>query len=178
MKTWAPDLHAHYLETMAKLQQKHQDLKRPFANSVFPSMTFNLGPRTVCKPHRDFANLPFGLCAITALGSFDSKKGGHLVLWECGLVIEFPAGSTILIPSSIITHFNTAIGRTETRYSATQYAAGGLFRWAAHDFKLATAFRKSLSSSGLAAHETEDKNRWSFGLSLLPRLPSVPFQPK
>ncbi|KAF8879430.1 hypothetical protein CPB84DRAFT_1751652 [Gymnopilus junonius] len=83
-------LHKHYVEKLCEVQKANPSLKRPFLNSVFPSTMFNLGPRTVCYPHRDFANLSFGFCAITALGSFNPKKGGHLVLWECGLVIEFP----------------------------------------------------------------------------------------
>ena len=36
------------------------------------------------------ANLPFGYCVVTELGEFDARKGGHLVLWDCKMVIEFP----------------------------------------------------------------------------------------
>ena len=49
--------------------------------------------------HTDPGNLLFGWCAITTLGNFDPTLGGHLVLWDLKLVIEFPLGSTILIPS-------------------------------------------------------------------------------
>jgi len=87
----------------------------------------SVGPRTVCEPHVDFANLPFGYCAITALGQYDFTKGGHLVLWECKLIIEFPPGATILIPLAIVKHSNISIGEKERRYSFTRYAAGGLF---------------------------------------------------
>lgn len=90
---------------------------------------FNLGPATVCDPHRDGANLSFGICSITALGHFDSERGGHLVLEELELVVEFPPGSTVLIPSAIITHWNTRINKGEKRYSFTQYSAGALFSY-------------------------------------------------
>lgn len=46
-------------------------------------------------------------------------------------VIEFPAGSTILLPSVAIAHSNTPIGPGERRCLFTQYTFGGLFRWAA-----------------------------------------------
>jgi hypothetical protein len=63
----------------------------------------------VTFPHLDFANLAWGWCAITALGDFDPDKGGHLILWDLKLIIRFPPGSTILIPSTLIHHSNTSI---------------------------------------------------------------------
>ncbi|KAJ7348101.1 hypothetical protein DFH08DRAFT_960452 [Mycena albidolilacea] len=114
-----------------------------------------LFPRTCALGHRDFANLAFGLCAITALGDFNYKMGGHLVLWDCKLVIEFPPGCTILIPSAAIYHSNIPIGHKEHRYSFTQYTAGGLFRWVEHDFKTEEDYFASLS----AEQAEEEKSR-------------------
>ena len=53
----------------------------------------------------------FGWCAITALEKFNFKWGGHLILWDLhwDLHIDFPPGSTILIPSASLFHGNTAI---------------------------------------------------------------------
>ncbi|KAF9546877.1 hypothetical protein CPC08DRAFT_769561 [Agrocybe pediades] len=98
MANWVPDLHSYYVEYLGKLYTHNPSLKHTFKNSVFAATTYNFGPQTVCFKHMDRANLPFGWCSITALGSFDHTKGGHLILWECGLVIEFPAGSTVLFP--------------------------------------------------------------------------------
>src|SRR5882762_4619472 len=75
-------------------------LKRNFRNSIFACATFNFGPYACSFDHTNPGNLPFGWCAITALGPFDPTQGGHLVLWDLQLVIEFPPGSTILIPSA------------------------------------------------------------------------------
>ncbi|KAL0567979.1 hypothetical protein V5O48_014013 [Marasmius crinis-equi] len=63
----------------------------------------------LCLPHRDSKNLAFGWCAITVLGNYNWTKGGHLVLWDLKMVIEFPPGSTIYIPSALVCHFNTSI---------------------------------------------------------------------
>jgi hypothetical protein len=109
------------------------------------------------------------MCAVTAFGDFDPKKGGHLILWECGLVIEFPPGSTILLPSATISHSNVTIGRDERRYSFTQYTAGGLFRWVENGFQKSTDFRASLSPEESAKQNEKDEQRWAWGLSLLPR---------
>lgn len=92
--------------------------------------------------HTDTGNKANGLCAITAIGQFDSKKGGHLILEQLRLVIEFPPGATILIPSATVTHGNTPIQENETRMSVTQYAAGGLFRWVRYGFQSEKKLRK------------------------------------
>ncbi|KAJ7841228.1 hypothetical protein B0H13DRAFT_1649273, partial [Mycena leptocephala] len=96
-----------------------------FSNSIFPATTWNLGPDVVTEEHNDLLN--FGVCGIASGGSYNHKRGGHLYMKQLKLVIEFPSGSSVLIPSAAITHGNTPIAKGETRYSMTQYAAGALF---------------------------------------------------
>ncbi|KAF8200835.1 hypothetical protein BJ912DRAFT_1019823 [Pholiota molesta] len=170
MATWAPKLYAYYVKHLSSLHDHYPALHRIFPSSIFAASTYNLGPRTVCFRHTDFANLAYGWCAVTALGSFNPKTSGHLVLWECGLVIEFPPGSTILLPSAIVSHCNLSIGASETRYSFTQYTAGGLFRWVENDFKTTVAYQASLSPAELRDLDHRNENRWSLGLSLLSQL--------
>ncbi|KAI0039281.1 hypothetical protein FA95DRAFT_1457375, partial [Auriscalpium vulgare] len=110
-------------------------LQKPFPNSIFPTATFNFGPNAATIPHRDSRNVPYGWCAVTALGNFNHKLGGHLVLWDLKLIIEFPPGSTILIPSAILTHSNTAIQPGETRQSFTQHCSGLLVCWWAYSLR-------------------------------------------
>jgi hypothetical protein len=132
--------------------------------------SFNFGQCTACFKHKDYGNLPFGMCCITALGDFDPMKGGHLVLWECRLVIEFPPGSSILIPSGSIHHSNVSIRPCETRYSMMQYAAGGLFRWVEHGFQKEELYFKGLSAQGRAEELARKLGRKDFGLSLFSTL--------
>ncbi|RPD67692.1 hypothetical protein L226DRAFT_474534, partial [Lentinus tigrinus ALCF2SS1-7] len=103
--------------------------------------TFNLGPRVATYPHLDHLNYAFGMCAVTALGNYDPKESGHIILWDAKLIIEFPPGSTILIPSAILRHSNVAVKKPQTRYSFTQYSAGGLFRWVKCGFRTLKAYR-------------------------------------
>jgi hypothetical protein len=147
-------------------------LQKPF-NSVFTAVTYNLGPQVVCFPHVDFANLPFGFCAITAIGDFDPSKGGHCVLWDCKLVIEFPPGSTILILSAVLAHSNVKVAAHETRSSFAQYCAGALFRWVDHNFQAVASYRASLSEEEMGELDSSNEGRWEFGLGLLPKAPSV-----
>lgn len=171
MSNWAPDLHRYYADRLEALHENDPTLKHLCTSSVFASSTYNLGPQTVCYKHADFANLPFGWCGVTAFGDYDYKKGGHLVLWECRLVIEFPPGSTILIPSAVIAHSNTSIAKDERRYSFTQYTAGALFRWVDKGFQKTTAFDASLSEEQKSEQKVLNQKRWAYGLSLVPKIP-------
>ncbi|KAL0570106.1 hypothetical protein V5O48_011856 [Marasmius crinis-equi] len=126
--TWAPKLYLYYGSTISALLEKYPELSLPFQDCVFAAFAVNFGPETVCLPHHDTKNLAFGWCAITALGNYNWRKGGHLVLWDLRLVIEFPPSATIFVPSALICYFNTAIQPDEERYSFTCYTSGALFQ--------------------------------------------------
>ncbi|KAJ7676316.1 hypothetical protein B0H14DRAFT_2423560 [Mycena olivaceomarginata] len=126
---WAPQLHSHYVNHNVCVRTRLPDLHRPFPKSVFSCAAFNFGPSVWTFKHRDVCNLPFGWCTIQSLGPFDTTKGGHLVLWDLKLVVEFPAGALILLPSATLAHSNTPVEDGEECISFTQFTGGGLFRW-------------------------------------------------
>ena len=136
MNVFAPDLCNFVMRTLRSVKDSDPTLVFPYEDYPFAGFTFNIGPTACTKPHKDPHDLPWGWCSVTSLGSFDHTEGGHLVLWDLNMAIEFPPYSTIFIPSAIITHSNTAIGVTERRSSVTQYNATGLFRWVAYDHSL------------------------------------------
>lgn len=104
-------------------------------NSEFTGViSSNFGPASGCYDHLDYANAATVWCAITPAGSYDPKISGHLILFDIDLVIEFPPGSTILIPSSVMWHANTSIQDNETCVLIAQYAAGGLFKYIDYGF--------------------------------------------
>ncbi|KAJ6579042.1 hypothetical protein DFH09DRAFT_1246182 [Mycena vulgaris] len=114
-KTWNPAVHAFYTLTLDALTFDYNpSLRRNFLRqySSFAAATLTFGPAT-----------------------FDPIRGGHLVLWDLKLVICFPPGSTILIPSAVLRHSNVGIAPAESRYSFTQFTAAGLFRWVDNVFK-------------------------------------------
>lgn len=134
MAAWAPGLCSFVLRTLGDLERRSPGLRFPFKNHPFSALTFNLGPDACTTPHKDSMDLYW--CAVTSLGNYDHERGGHLVLWDLKLAIEFPPNSTIFIPSAILLHSNTAIGPNEHRSSITQYNSAGLFRWVAYDYSL------------------------------------------
>ena len=168
--SWAPKLHKHYHENLRKVEKKI-GIKRDFPGSAFACATVNIGPDVRTFIHRDMKNLAFGWCAVTALGQFDFKQGGHLILWDTKLIIEFPAGSTIFLPSAILNHSNTPIQSGERRSSFTQYTAGGLFQWVDNGCKTDTQLRRTpyIYRHILAKR----KGAWLKGLAMLPTFPEL-----
>jgi hypothetical protein len=171
-RAYAPDLHSYYKSTLNRLHKWDKGLKRNFLPVllVFAAATFNFGPATVTLPHLDFANLAWGWCAITALGHFDPDQGRHLILWDLMLIIRFPPGSTILIPSALMRHSNCSILPGEKRFSFTQFTAAGIFRFVDNDFRTDRAVNESgLTASQKAERVEARKNRWVEGLKMYRR---------
>jgi hypothetical protein len=126
--TWWPLSYERY-RSMMRTVLKDRGFIRNFKNSNFPSCTVNFGPKAQTRRHRDLMNYAGGVCLITCMGTHDATKGGHLILWELGVFVQFPHGTTVAIPSSIITHSNLPVAEHEKRVSVTQFAAGALFRY-------------------------------------------------
>lgn len=154
-----PRIFGHYSSTLRLLFAKYPHLRHNFSNSVFPACTFNAGPVAVSLRHNDSGNSAGGVCPITSGGSYDPKLGGHLILFDLKIVIEFPPGSTIILPSSTLSHGNTPVQQGETRVAFTQYCAGGLLRWVEYGF----CSQKSCAQEqpGLRAHvDGKADERW------------------
>ncbi|KAJ7080733.1 hypothetical protein B0H15DRAFT_953337 [Mycena belliarum] len=163
---WAPRLHRYYADYQAALHQ-HLPLLRPnFVRSVFSAAAFNFGPSVWTFRHRDSQNLPFGWCAIQAAGPFDPTKGGHLVLWNLRLVVEFPPGALILLPSATIAHSNIPVQDGDRRISFTQFTAGGLFRFVDNGFRTEAALEAADPEEFARLAELKG-TRWKTGLDLL-----------
>ncbi|KAJ7130022.1 hypothetical protein C8R43DRAFT_1133993 [Mycena crocata] len=168
---YAPKLYRYYCWVLKALFQHQPELIHLFTNSIFPAATFNCGPDAFSFDHCDFNNAPNGFCGVTSGGHFNHKRGGHMYLKQIRLVIEFPSGASMLIPSGCMNHGNTPIADNETRHSITQYAAGGLFRWAAYGFQTAKALLAT--KVGTEAKERFDGvpgARWSWAMGLFSKV--------
>ncbi|KAJ7300390.1 hypothetical protein DFH08DRAFT_919276 [Mycena albidolilacea] len=157
-RAWNPSVHMHYATVLDTLTHEYPDLRRNFERrfSAFAAATINFGPSTVTLPHIDALNLAWGCVAITALGDFNPDLGGHLVLWDLRLIIRFPPGSTILIPSALLRHSNIGMDSNERRYSFTQYSAAGLFRWVDNGFRTDRTVEEEFRAR---------RTRWAMGIN-------------
>ncbi|KAJ7710793.1 hypothetical protein B0H17DRAFT_1324322 [Mycena rosella] len=149
---YAPKLERYYVDTLQQLLEHHEGLEHNLTNSIFPAVTFNVGPDVVTDEHADFNNSIHRLCGLTSGKTFDHTRGGHthggqLYMKELKLVIDFPSGSSMLILSAFVRHGNTPIQEGETRYSLAQYVAGGLFRWVMYGFQSVKLLLSTASGS-------------------------------
>ncbi len=138
-----------------------------FETAFSPAISFNLGPATTALDHLDHGNFSSGMCALTALGNFNPKTGGHFIFFPFRIVAEFPPGSTIIIPSACLNHGNTPIQDGEIRMSIAQYAAGGLFRYVEYGFATAKSLLASVAGKVKKAEiDMKTGERWRLGLNL------------
>ncbi|TFK81056.1 hypothetical protein K466DRAFT_502821, partial [Polyporus arcularius HHB13444] len=143
LATYAPRVHLKMKRRLLLLYNRHPSLPLNFPNSIYPAAHFNFGPNSVCFEHTDFANDPINWCHITALGRFDPTEGGHILLLDLRLAVEFPAGGSAFIPSAIARHANVPIREGEVRLSFTQYCPGGLLRWVDAGFQTLKSWHES-----------------------------------
>ncbi|RXW11190.1 hypothetical protein EST38_g14665 [Candolleomyces aberdarensis] len=163
-KTWSPEVYEEIQRKLEKLYARDPSLSKPFPFSVYPCTAFNFGPQVCCKGHRDSSNYAISWCAIQALGQFNPRRGGHLVIKELKVFIQFPAGSTILIPSALLTHGNTPVEDGEVRLSFTQFCPGGLIRWVDNNFQTQARMQQRLSKKAFLDKMKLKEMRWERGL--------------
>ncbi|KAG6887898.1 hypothetical protein C0992_010308 [Termitomyces sp. T32_za158] len=163
---WASKVYHYYKDRIDPLYKDFPDLRRNFPRSIYPCVAFNFGPNVWTYRHKDSGNCPFGFCAIQALGKFDPTKGGHIILWEAGYVVEFPPGALILLPSATMMHSNVPIQEGNSRALFTQYAPGGLFRYADNGYRTKEDY-KWQDLEGYQKMLALKDSRWEMGLSLL-----------
>ncbi|EKM74526.1 hypothetical protein AGABI1DRAFT_47819, partial [Agaricus bisporus var. burnettii JB137-S8] len=147
MDVFAPNLFRYYQDHIRLLEDNHnyRHLRHNLRNGIYTSKSNNYPPRAYTAPHRDVMNLAFGWCAVFALGNFDATHGGHLVIHNLRITIEFPHASCILLPSSILWHSNVPIASGEQRASLTFYTPGGLFRFIDNHFFVEKELEKAHS---------------------------------
>ncbi|KAF8171268.1 hypothetical protein BJ912DRAFT_120864 [Pholiota molesta] len=168
---YSKNLFSYYKEKLDSLFSNMPGLKRIFLPT---SACIQVPPSTLVPMFRrsnvaTSRTARLGGVPFQALGNFDPTKGGHLILWEARLVVEFPPGSLILIPSATITHSNTPVAAGDSRASFTQYAPGDLFRYVDYGFRL----EKELKDEDPEHFERVMKERpdnWRAGLDLLQKV--------
>ncbi|KAJ7038472.1 hypothetical protein C8F04DRAFT_1256071 [Mycena alexandri] len=85
---FAPAAYHLASELTTSLLKDDPTLTPPFPG-VFTTATFGVGPRIVGDVQHPGA-APWCWIALTALGSFDPERGGHIIFWDLGRVLQFP----------------------------------------------------------------------------------------
>ncbi|KAJ7820053.1 hypothetical protein B0H13DRAFT_1661105, partial [Mycena leptocephala] len=129
----------------------HPTALYPCDSSVFSAATFEFG-----GPHRRTTSTgapdrhdAAAWSILTALGKYAYFHGGHVIFWDLGLVVTFPPGASILIPTGIIRYSFVKVRAGEHRYSLLQWAGTGITRWFANGQRMDEEF---------GAHATKEEH--------------------
>lgn len=177
-KTYFPKLYQDYVDVLRQYHKLTGKLKvrtgggghlpgwePPFYPTPWAAETHNEGPKVATRVHVDQANKANGICPIFSFGDFDPKMGGHLVLPQLKVVVEFPPGCLILIPSATLLHGNIQIQEGEYRGSYTMFTAGGLFRWVAYGGQTERELKERDPKRWYNVEEPKRATAWVEGLS-------------
>ncbi|KAJ7729514.1 hypothetical protein DFH07DRAFT_969477 [Mycena maculata] len=128
-------------------QQYHADALYPTDSSIFSAATFELGGPHI---HAGASGLydryqPNTWSILTALGVYGPVHGGHIILWDLGLVVSFPAGSSILIPTGVLRYSFVKVRNGEHCYSLIQWASAGIDRWFENGLRMDANFAANAS---------------------------------
>ncbi|KAJ7086889.1 hypothetical protein B0H15DRAFT_801511 [Mycena belliarum] len=141
-------------EKLAFLEHKRSALY-PCDSSVFSSTTFEFG-----GPHRRTSSngqpdrFQAGAWSVLhALGNYAPTRGGHVIFWDLGIVVCFPSGSTILIPTGVIHYSFVKVREDEFRYSLLQWAGAGISRWLANGHRTDLEFAVHATAAEHAQRE-------------------------
>ncbi|KAJ3552345.1 hypothetical protein NP233_g12904 [Leucocoprinus birnbaumii] len=128
---FAPRLYGYIKDHMQRLQ-RHPDytgLRWNDPHGAMSGKTRNFPWCVATVPHRDVMNMAFAWCGVVAIGPYNAIYGGHFVIHNMKLAIQFPHGALILIPSAFLWHSNVPVRHEDHRASVTFYTSGGLYRF-------------------------------------------------
>lgn len=128
----------------------------------FAASTVNVGPRVICRAHRDIANVGPAVCLDYVDGPFDRNAGGHLVFHEAFRIVKLRPGGIILFPSAVITHETIPIALHEARFSITAYLAGMLQCYLDAGGRTLKEWERD-DPEGAAGHKEQGSARWEEG---------------
>jgi hypothetical protein len=79
-------------------------------------------------PRQQLRDHPTGWTAFTSVGHYDPIESS-LILWHDRTVVEFPPGSTFLMPAGLCSVSFTAVSEPSSRMLISQSCDGELFRY-------------------------------------------------
>ncbi|KAJ7680860.1 hypothetical protein DFH06DRAFT_973391, partial [Mycena polygramma] len=126
-ESFSPKLYAYTKNATELIHSFDSTLRREF-QGAFPAAEFDLG-ELGSAPRLQDKDLLHGWRALTALGNYDSRYGGDIILWDDGFIIRFPPGATILFPAALMRYSFVSVRPGEKQYAFSQYSPAGLYRY-------------------------------------------------
>ncbi|KAF9067373.1 hypothetical protein BDP27DRAFT_1225905, partial [Rhodocollybia butyracea] len=166
LQVYFPKLHLFLTNLQEKVLMDSPDIRRMFEGCCYTACHLNLH-LAWAQLHEDFFNVFFAMCAVHASGKFDHTRGGQFIAWSLGVVVPFPAGATIYVPSACVTHGNVPIAPEETRSSIAFFTPAGIARWFHNGYMSDKEFKERASPRQLRLWKEYREKLWETGLELL-----------
>lgn len=87
-------------------------------------------------------------------------------MWSLGVVVEFPPGCGILLPSAPVEHSNTPLAPGERRSSVAFFLSSGLARWYHNGYMSDKEYLERASAEQKKKWQGYRDHLWEFGMSL------------
>ncbi|KAJ7682140.1 hypothetical protein DFH06DRAFT_978036 [Mycena polygramma] len=126
-QNFAPRIYEHVDQTKYRILNRDWTLRDNFPPGAFHASEWFLGSDE-SPPRLDDLQMLWSWRALTALGNYNARWGGEVILWEEKKVIKFPVGSTFLFPSAFMRYSFTQVNAGEHQFWFSQYSQAGLFR--------------------------------------------------
>ncbi|KAJ7909217.1 hypothetical protein B0H13DRAFT_1877968 [Mycena leptocephala] len=125
LQSFAPKIYAYTENSTDLIYKFDEDLRRELPG-VFPAAEFDLG-ELGSAPRLQDKDVLHGWRALTALGTYDSRYGGDIILWDDGFVLRFPPGATFLFPAALMRYSFVEVQPGLHRYITNGYVSDSTF---------------------------------------------------
>jgi hypothetical protein len=161
---FAPRLHSHVEKVKYCVLGHDWTLRDTYPGAFHASEWFLRSDES--PPRLDDLEMLWGWRALTALGNYNARWGGELILWEEKKVIAFPVGATFLFPAAFTRYSFTQVRAGEQQFGFAQYSQAGSFRHIENGFRNEAAFETQAWKSTREARNRMKDGRMATALAM------------
>ncbi|KAJ7079707.1 hypothetical protein B0H15DRAFT_787799, partial [Mycena belliarum] len=124
-----PRGHAHVATLLAELIDG-RPVSPPFNDSVFSTAEIRFcNAPAIVDSYKNYYGALDTMEVITSIGTYDYKKGGHIVFWDDKKIFELRSGGTVMFPAASKRYSFLPVAPNEKRFLFRQFCNGGALRW-------------------------------------------------
>ncbi|KAJ7843686.1 hypothetical protein B0H13DRAFT_1648320, partial [Mycena leptocephala] len=168
LQSFAPKIYAYTENSTDLIYKFDEDLRRELPG-VFPAAEFDLG-ELGSAPRLQDKDVLHGWRALTALGTYDSRYGGDIILWDDGFVLRFPPGATFLFPAALMRYSFVEVQPGEKQYTFSQYSPAGLHCYITNGYVSDSTFERTADKRAMESMHRARGRRLEAGVNMYSRL--------
>ncbi|KAJ7860814.1 hypothetical protein B0H14DRAFT_2350433 [Mycena olivaceomarginata] len=144
----------------------------PFPKSVFTTAEVNFCDAPSIS-RKNWDAVFDSMEAVTSLGTYDHRKGGHIMFLDDDEMVEMPPGTTVLFPAGTKSYNFAAVGKHEQRYLFRQFCSAGVLRWVEKGGRSDKQFDDEAALENQDAWDEMRRHRGQTSLKLFSKLKDI-----